>query len=326
MSSGGVPVQQATSPLQSLAVVKKTHLAPDVVHLELRDPSGRELPTWRPGAHVDVAVGPDGYRQYSLCGDPGEREAWHIAVLRDDKGVGSAFVHDHVSEGDSIVVGGPRNLFELVPARKYVFIAGGIGVTPIIPMLPAASDLGSDWTLAYGARTSESMIFREEIIERFGDRIQLYPEDRKGLIDLAPLLDSFDKDCLVYCCGPEGLLQAVEKRMRGVWPSHALHVERFSPKAQDEPVRNEEFEIELVRSGITITVSPGRSILETLDAAGVYVLSSCQEGTCGTCEVSVIAGTPQHRDSILTPDERAKNDVMMVCVSRALSQRLVLDI
>jgi ferredoxin-NADP reductase len=309
-------------------LVADRHVAADgVVALTLRHPDGGELPGWTPGAHVDLVLSDDLTRQYSLCGDPAERNAWQVAVLQEPDGRGgSAFVHDKLSTGTTVRVRGPRNHFPLEPATRYLFIAGGIGITPIVPMLGAATAAGADWQLVYGGRTAASMAFVEQLRATHGEeRVVLRPQDEHGLLDLDSLLGEPADGTLVYCCGPGPLLDAVEQRCAS-WPSGALHTERFTPKEQGEPVLSGSFEVELAQSGTTLTVPPDRSILEVLEDAGIQVLSSCQEGTCGTCETVVLAGEVDHRDSLLTDEEMAANDTMFICVSRAACPRLVLDL
>ncbi|HVV12983.1 PDR/VanB family oxidoreductase [Amycolatopsis sp.] len=307
-----------------LLVARKEILAEGVVRLTLRDPSGAPLPAWEPGAHVDLVPRPDLVRQYSLCGDPADRSALTVAVLREQHGRGgSRYVHDELSEGDRLRIRGPRNHFALAEARRYLFIAGGIGITPIVPMLAAAEARGADWRLVYGGRTRASMAFREELCTAYGDRVSVWPQDEMGLLDLDGLLAEPRTDTAVYCCGPEPLLAAVEERC-GAWPPGALHVERFSPKESAAP--NGSFEVELAQSGRVVKVPENMSILQAIEDAGVTVLSSCREGTCGTCETSVLEGVPEHRDSLLTDEERAANDTMMICVSRCAAGRLVLDL
>jgi ferredoxin-NADP reductase len=309
-----------------LEVARREEVADGVIALELRDPDGGELPAWAPGAHVDLLLGPALTRQYSLCGDPADRSVWRIAVLREPESRGgSQHVHERLHEGDLVDVLGPRNHFPLEPARRYVFIAGGIGITPIMPMVEAAAAAGADWELHHGGRSRASIAFGAELIRAHGPRTTLYPQDEVGLIDLERILGTPAPDTLVYCCGPEPLLQAVEARCAS-WPAGSLHVERFAPKEQGEPLRHESFDVELVRTGRTVTVPTDRSILDVVEAAGVPVESSCQEGTCGTCETVVLDGTVDHRDSLFTDDERASADTMFICVSRAACARLVLDL
>jgi ferredoxin-NADP reductase len=221
-------------------------------------------------------------------------------------------------------VRGPRNNFPLVGSPRYLFIAGGIGITPILPMIRAAEAAGAEWRLVYGGRQRASMAFLDELAH-YGDRVSIRPQDETGLLDLDALLGTPEPDTLVYCCGPEPLLAAVEQRCHA-WPPRSLHVERFSPKPLTEPVLTEAFEVVLRQSELELTVPPDRSILSVVEAAGVGVLSSCAEGTCGTCETAVLDGEPDHRDSVLTEEERQANDCMMICVSRSRGPRLVLDL
>lgn len=307
-----------------LVVDRRDVAADGVLALTLRHPLGEELPAWEPGAHIDVLLGPDLERQYSLCGDPADRHVWRIAVLREPDGRGgSAYVHGQLAAGDKVRVRGPRNHFALATAPRYRFVAGGIGITPILPMLAAAEAAGAEWTLLYGGRTRNSMAFTEELA-RYGDKVRIAPQDETGLLDLDAALADPDGDTLVYCCGPGPLLDAVEERC-AVWPKGALHVERFEPKAQ-EAGENTEFEVVLERSGHTLTVPADVSVLDTVRAAGVEVLYSCTEGTCGTCETDVLEGTPDHRDSVLTDEEREAGETMLICVSRCAGKRLVLDL
>jgi ferredoxin-NADP reductase len=291
-----------------LTVAAKETIAEDVVSLTLE---GEALPEWTPGAHIDIGL-PSGHnRSYSLCGNRADRHVWRVAVLREPNGLGgSAYVHDTLAAGDQVAVTGPRNHFQLIPAPRYLFIAGGIGITPILPMLAAASEAGADWHLRYGGRRKESMAFLDEL-SRYGDRVTI---QAGGLLDL----DCVNTGELVYCCGPEPLLAAVEARCPSV------HLERFRPIADDGP--SGAFEVELARSGLTVTVPEGVSVLHAIEGAGVDVLSSCQEGTCGTCETGVLDGVPDHRDSILTGAERDTCEFMMICVSRSRTPRLVLDL
>lgn len=312
-----------TDPELHLVVEKKELLADDVVLLTLRDPSGAELPEWTPGAHLDLVLTADLVRQYSLCGDPGERSVYRVAVLREPAGRGgSAHVHDVVAEGDTVLVRGPRNRFALVDAPGYVFVAGGIGITPLVPMIAAAHAAGADWRLVHGGRSRASMAFTE-LAGRHPDRVTLVPQDEAGLLDVAGILAAA-AGRPVYCCGPEGLLAAVEAE--GERLGVPVHVERFSarPGALDGP--DEAFEVELSGSGTVVAVPAGCSILDALEGAGIATLSSCREGTCGTCETGVLAGEPDHRDSLLTEEEQASGEVMMLCVSRARSPRLVLEL
>jgi ferredoxin-NADP reductase len=300
-----------------LVLADRRPVADGVVLLSLRRADGGPLPPWEPGAHVDLVLD-DLVRQYSLCSDPSDRTTWQIAVQREEDGRGGSRRAHALATGCSVRVQGPRNHFPLVPAARYLFVAGGIGITPILPMVRAAR--ATPWRLVYGGRSRRTMAFHDELAAH-GEHVDLYPQDERGLPDLAALFADPDvaaEGTAVYCCGPEPLLAAVETHRSG--PS--LHVERFAPLQVEE---SGAFEVELAASGRTLPVPAGRSVLDVLEEAGVPVLWSCREGTCGTCETGVLTGVPEHHDTVLTEEERRVGDVMMVCVSRATG-RLVLDL
>ncbi len=311
-----------------LVVAHRADLADGVVGLVLEDPAGGPLPEWTAGAHIDLELTDELVRQYSLCSSPDDRRRWGVAVLleRDGRG-GSRHVHRHLGQGSRIRVGGPRNHFPLQPARRYQFIAGGIGITPIMPMIERAASDGADWHLLYGGRQRSSMAFAD-VLAGYGDRVTFWPQDELGMLDLDSVLAESRDDTLVYCCGPEGLLGAVEQACAH-WPASALHVERFSARP-DAPAPSEgaldTFDVVCRKSGITVSIRNGESILEALRDNGINMIASCMEGICGTCETPVLEGTPDHRDSVLSADEQAENDYMMICVSRSLSPTLVLDV
>lgn len=307
-------------------VAERRREAEGVISLTLRHADGADLPAWQPGAHLDLLLADGMERQFSLCGDPADRTTWRIAVLREPDGRGgSAYVHDWLPVGSTLRVRGPRNNFPLRPAARYLFIAGGIGITPILPMLRAAEAAGAQWSLLYGGRRRASMAFADELAARFTERVLLRPQDETGLLDLPGYLGAPQSDTAVYCCGPGPLLDAVsEYCLTNGWPEPAM--ERFQPKEQEAGLENRPFEVVLSRSGRTLTVPQDATVLETVRAAGIEVLYSCTEGTCGTCETDVIEGVPEHRDSLLTADERAAGETMMICVSRCRGERLVLDL
>ena len=307
-----------------LVVATREEAADGVIVLTLRDCAGGQLPRWQPGAHVDLILSPEFTRQYSLCGLPTDRTCYRIGVLRDPKGRGgSLYLHDKLFSGSDVHVRGPRNNFPLVQAPRYLFIGGGIGITPLIPMLATAQAAGADWRLVYGGRSRASMAFSEKLQTCYPGRVTLWPQDESGLLNLAVMLAHPAEDLLVYCCGPEPLLAAVEEHCAS-WRRGMLHVERFAPRPVGEPICDRAFEVELAISGKTIVVPVGKSILEAAREAGVEALSACGEGTCGTCETPVLEGSIDHRDSVLTPAERAAQSTMMICVSRAACPRLVL--
>ncbi|HEX4106994.1 MAG TPA: PDR/VanB family oxidoreductase [Solirubrobacteraceae bacterium] len=323
--SSGPKVQEHEA---DLVVDAREEIAEGVVALTLADPTGATLPAWTPGAHVDLILTPELTRQYSLCSSLADTFRWKVGVLRDPSSRGgSDHIHDSVQQGDTVRVRGPRNHFPLVRSARYQFIAGGIGVTPMLPMIQTAEAIGADWHLLYGGRSRASMGFLPEL-SAYGEHVALWPQDEHGLLDLPAVLGTPHPETLVYSCGPEALLSAVEQGCTS-WPAGALHIERFAAKALDAseaPGALEEFEIVCQRSGVTLKVSAGVSVLDALEEAKINVMGSCREGVCGSCEAEVLEGVPDHRDSVLSDDEKAANDVIMTCVSRSLSERLVLDL
>ncbi len=308
-----------------LRVTGKELVAGDVLTLQLASPQGLRLRDWTPGAHIDLVL-PNGMtRQYSLCGDRWDPFTYRVGVLREQSGRGgSAYVHDELEVGDLVGVGGPRNNFALVPSEEYLFVAGGIGITPLVPMARQAEQLGADWRLLYGGRTRTSMAFLDELAG-YADRVQVVPQDEFGLLDLPGFLGSPRPGVRIYSCGPAPLLAAMETACAD-WPAHALRTERFVGEELGGPVRTAPFEVELARTGVTVTVPTEMTVLEAVGAVGVDVLSSCRQGICGTCETTVLDGEPDHRDALLDDAERQANDCMFICVSRARSDRLVLDL
>ena len=320
---------------RTLRVARRHQATDDVVQLWLEPSDGAALPRWEPGAHIDLVLSDSLIRQYSLCGDPTDGAVWQVAVQLPPGGGrgGSRAVVERLHPGCEVPTRGPRNAFTLRASPRYLFVAGGIGITPILPMITDAERVGADWQLAYGGRTRTGMPFLDRL-HAFGDRVRVLPQDEVGLLPLVELLGAPRPDTLVYCCGPAPLLDAIERAMAG-WPAGSLVVERFTPASTGgRPVSGEpaggsdqrSFEVELAGSGRVGTVEPGVSVLQALERAGIPMLSSCREGTCGTCEVTVLAGQVEHHDGLLTPEEQAADETMMVCVSRSRGGRLVLDL
>lgn len=309
----------------TLRLTSRQDVAEGVVKLTLEDHHGRRLAPWTPGSHIDLIL-PNGLvRQYSLCGDRYDAFKYEVAVLREPNSRGgSAWIHDHAQPGASFDFGGPRNLFPLVPAEQYLFIAGGIGITPLLPMIEQVAGSGASWKMLYGGRARRSMAFADGLVQRFGNAVEVFPQDEFGFPDIPGWLGSYAKGTRVYVCGPGGLLDAVARACES-WPSYARHSERFVA-ASNSDAENHPFEVELARSGTVLQVSSRQTVLEVLSQAGKTVLSSCRQGTCGTCEIRVLAGVPDHRDSVLSDDDRRAGDCLMTCVSRAAGQRIVLDL
>jgi ferredoxin-NADP reductase len=294
-----------------------------VVSLVLEDPDGGELPRWDAGAHVDLVL-PGLVRQYSLCGDPDDRYRYRIAVLREPASRGgSRYVHESLRPGRRVPVRGPRNRFPLEPAERYLFVAGGIGITPLLPMIARAQAAGADWLLAYGGRSRRSLAFLGELAP-YGDRVRVVPEDERGRMDLAGLLGDLPAGTAVYSCGPEGLLAALEER-GAAWAPGTLHLERFKAREVVSEGGDQPFELVCESSGVTVTVRADQTAIEALEDVDVFIPSACREGICGTCEVKVLDGVPDHRDSLLSPQEQEAGRTMLLCVSRARGARLVVD-
>jgi ferredoxin-NADP reductase len=289
-----------------LLVASRETVAEGVVQLRLE---GGDLPRWEPGAHLDLVLPSGLVRQYSLCGDPEDTSSYTVAtrLVADGRG-GSREVHEQVTEGMELEVRGPRNRFPLVEAPSYVFVAGGIGITPLLPMLRALPE-HADWRLLYAGRDRASMPFLEEVEKLGGDGVTV--------VEGRPDLDALEvgEGAAVYCCGPEGLMAAVAARFPNV------RLERFAPRTSSDG--NTEFQVELRRTGRTLTVPADSTVLTAVRGELPDTAYSCEQGFCGTCQQRVLEGEIDHRDELLTDAERA--DSMLICVSRANSDRLVLD-
>ncbi|GAA1142981.1 PDR/VanB family oxidoreductase [Nocardioides aquiterrae] len=309
--------------LHLVRVAGRSNLADGVVGLTL-EPVDGALPRWTPGAHIDLVLPSGIVRQYSLCG-PLTSDSYEIAVLREPKSRGgSEEVHKSLRPGMELKIHGPRNRFALERADDYLFIAGGIGITPLLPMIEAVDGLGLSWRLVYGGRSRATMAFLD-ILELY-ENVVVLPQDEYGLIDVAGELAD-RPGAAVYACGPTPLIDAVQAAVAfsGAGP---LHVERFVsvPVELDAGAPPASaFEVQLGADGPVVAVADDQSILDALLGAGVDVLFSCEEGTCGSCQTRVLAGEVDHRDGLLTEQERADGD-MLICVSRCTSGRLVLDV
>lgn len=299
----------------NLVVTDRVDEAEDIISLSLADPTGASLPAWSPGSHIDVHLPGGLLRQYSLSSRSSDTEHWRITVLKEEGGAVSRALHSSIEAGSSIEVSMPRNNFPLQESRNYIFVAGGIGITPIVPMIEAADASGANWKLVYSGRARERMAFVRELASH-DDRSSFVTTTSQPRFDFVDYFAQPQPDTLVYACGPEALLVALEDATAS-WPSGSLHTERFVAKEFDDSA-DVGFEVEFVDSGVTATIPVGRSILEVAEEHDIPVISSCSEGTCGTCETRVLAGIPDHRDSILTDSERDANDTMFICVSRSV--------
>jgi ferredoxin-NADP reductase len=314
---------------QTMSVVNTSLIAENIMLVTLRASNGAQIAAWAPGACIDVAVGELGYRQYSLCSDPSERSTLQFAVLKVEDGKGSQRIHDTTVPNGELVIRGPRNNFPFeVGASKTIFVAGGIGITPLKPMAAAAAAAGVNYQLIYLGRSRKSMAFHAELRQVHGDRLVIWAGDEQGRkrFDLHQLVRGQDlHNIRVYSCGPEALLVGLEDVLRDA-PAGVLRVERFANAAVSRNAKNEKFEVVLGRSGKTLEVPEDRTLLEVINEEGAGVLSTCNKGLCGTCEVKVLEGIPEHRDVVLTPLERAEGTSIMTCVSRCRGKRLVLDL
>lgn len=312
---------------QPLQVRRKRAASDGVVELELVQPDGATLPGWQPGAHVELHLPSGLSRQYSLCGSPADNSSYRLGILNapESRG-GSSYVHSGLAEDDILEVSGPRNNFELVKSPEYHFLAAGIGVTPMMPMLEEAERQGASWKLTYMGRSRSSMAFWQELAARYPGRVDIRPDDEFGFPDLGALLGNPRDGVKIYACGPEGLLRALEGSCTA-WPAGTLHLERFAPKdSAMSSARAISFRVKLALSGLELEVPAGRSIVEVAEEAGAPVFFSCMEGTCGTCETRILCGEADHRDSILSDEEKAANEMMMICVSRSKSDVLELEL
>jgi ferredoxin-NADP reductase len=322
MSSSGTDEELTELEVHVAEVITE---ADGVVSLAFSHPDGGRLPDWEPGAHLDLMLPGGLERQYSLCGDPADPHCWRVAVLREPEGRGgSAWIHDNLRAGETLTVRGPRNNFPLIEADRYVFVAGGIGITPLVPMIAAVAAAGVPWQLLYGGRRRSSMAFVDHLA-RHGELVRIWPEDEDGLLELDSLFAEAEPGTAIYCCGPEALIAAVEDR-HAKRPDLTLRVERFRPAQGALEGETTSFEVVLDRSGLSVQVGADETILEAVEAAGVSVPTSCREGTCGSCETEVLEGEVEHRDVFMTPEEHEETATMQICCSRARSPRLVLDL
>jgi phthalate 4,5-dioxygenase reductase component len=323
--SRGVMAENAPPEMMQLRIAEKRELATGIFGFELVAPDGCELPPFTPGAHICVRTPAGLQRKYSLCGDPAERGRYAIAVKREACGRGgSASMADQTQVGDDLWVSLPRNDFPLVRSPAgYVFIAGGIGITPIRSMVSCLKAAGARLKLYYCTRSPQHTAFLDELSQpELRSQVIIHHDggEASKALDLWPVLER-PAGRHVYCCGPRGIMEAV-RNMTGHWPGSAVHFEAFTEPERRAP-NDRPFRVKLARSGSVVEVPVGTTILEALRAAGHAVPSSCESGTCGTCKTGLLAGEADHRDLVLARHERG--DHIMVCVSRALSEELVID-
>jgi vanillate monooxygenase ferredoxin subunit len=318
--------------MESLAVqvVRKVQEAQDIASFELARAGGAPLPAFSAGSHIDVQVPGGLTRQYSLCNDSGEQHRYRIAVLRDPASRGGSIaMHDAVHEGDVIHISEPRNHFPLHHVNRSLLFAGGIGVTPLLCMAQRLATIGADFTLHYCTRSPERTAFLQEIgAAPFAGRVQFHfdsgPPEQK--LDAKSLLATPDTATQLYVCGPPGFIEHVVGTAKASgWNSEQIHLEYFGAAPQDTS-GDRAFDVKIASTGKTYTVPAGQSVVKALQEHGVQILTSCEQGVCGTCITRVLDGEPDHRDMYFTEEEKAKNDQFTPCCSRARSKTLVLDL
>ncbi|MBV6271630.1 PDR/VanB family oxidoreductase [Alcaligenaceae bacterium CGII-47] len=314
----------------SVKVAKKRVEAIDVVSLELASVDGQALPAFTAGAHIDVFVPGGLIRQYSLLNDCTESSRYLIGVLREQNSRGgSVALHDRTQEGDLIQISAPRNRFALMPARRSILFAGGIGVTPILCMAKRLQAAQSDFEFHYCSRTLDRTAFHDEIVSSdFAGRTQFHFDDQASTrMDLDAILSTPHEQTHLYVCGPAGFIDCVVAHAQAVgWPVSQIHFERFAAAEHIEPLASDQtFQVKLASTGEIFDIPPGEPITRVLDRHGVFIPVSCEEGICGTCLTGVVEGVPDHRDSYLTDQEHAVNDQFTPCCSRSKTSLLVID-
>lgn len=320
-----------TSDWRTVRVSAATGVADGILELQLESAVGERLPAWQPGAHLEIET-PSGIRQYSLCG-PADDAKHTVAILREEGGRGgSRSLHETATPGTELRVRGPRNHFPLVDdADDYILIAGGIGITPLKAMAQHLAASGRPWRLHYGGRSITSMAYVDHLRALDPDCVHVHPQDTHGVLDLTAILADAHAGTVVYCCGPSGLLEAATNAVAAS-AAREIHLERFTsstlPADTDTDTESglDTFVVELALSGGEVEVGPGRSILDTVRDVVPDVMSSCEDGYCGTCETPVLEGVPLHRDTVLTSSEQDSNETMMICVGGSCSARLVLEL
>lgn len=309
-----------------LRVTKAELVAEGILLARFESPDSGPLPPWEPGSHIEIVLPSGLVRHYSLCGDPADSAYYEVAVLLESAGRGgSAEFHRCVSVGSDLRVGLPRNNFELEPAEEYLFVAGGVGITPMLPMIRHAEASGTPWRLVYGGRSRNSMAFLESVLALGNDHVAIFADDAEGRPDFAAELDRLGPGAAVYACGPTPMLDVLTDARSIKSVAAELHIERFVGESAGD-ITGAPFKVVAKRSGVTVTVGADESILTALRPVVSHIPFSCEDGYCGTCESAVIEGTVDHRDTYLDDDEREAGDTMMICVSRCVGPRLVLDL
>lgn len=312
--------------VMTLRIAAREEQGEGVVLLTLTSTSGDELPPFSAGAHLDLHLADGLVRQYSLCGDPRDRRHYRLGILRSPTSRGGSMAAWALSPGDEVQVSAPRNLFPLAEeGENALLVGGGIGITPLLAMAHTLHQADRRFTLHYCGRRRESMAFLAELAAvPWSGRVVLHISDEGSRLDPKKLLNDAPEGSHLYTCGPEGLMQALtDAAERAELAAECLHQESFTPAA---PGGGEAFEVSIPALDVTVQVGESQSIVQALAQAGVRVKVSCEQGICGTCLANVLEGTPEHRDQYLTPEEKADNDQVILCCSRARSARLVIEV
>jgi vanillate O-demethylase ferredoxin subunit len=314
----------------TVKVLRKKQEAEGIASFELARPDGSPLPPFSAGSHLDVQVPGGPVRQYSLCNDAVEQHRYRIAVLRDAASRGGSIgMHDVVNEGDLLQISEPRNHFPLVHAQRTVLLAGGIGITPLLCMAQRLASIGAEFTLHYCTRSPERTAFRDELAgSPFAARVQFHFDsaDAGQKLDLPSALGAPQPGTHLYVCGPTGFIDHVVQGAKNLgWKSEQIHLEYFGAAPQDTSADGA-FEVKIASTGQTIPVPADKSVTQALYAQGIEIMTSCEQGVCGTCITRVLEGEPDHRDLYFTDEEKAKNDQFTPCCSRSRSKLLVLDL
>lgn len=301
-----------------------------MVLLEFADSTGAELPPWEPGAHLDLRLPSGITRQYSLCGDPDDHRTYVVCVRRDRGGRGgSEEIYRVAHPGVDVAASPPRNHFRMQPSEHYVFIAGGIGITPIRTMIGQARAQGARWHLFYGGRSRHHMAFVDELTALDPGSVTVVPQDLSGLLDIEGIVAAAPIAAQIYCCGPAPMLDAVVDAAERTGAAARLHLERFEASSDQGRAPSTDdcaFEVELRASGVTLLVPAESSLLEAVQEVRPDIAFSCTEGYCGSCETAVIEGQPDHRGTLMSDEEHDEEGTMLICVGRSRTPRLVLDL
>jgi vanillate O-demethylase ferredoxin subunit len=313
-----------------LRVSAAQKIAEDITQCDLVAEDHSDVPAYAAGAHVDVHTPAGFIRQYSLCGDPADRSRYRIAIkLEPQSRGGSKSMHDDLEVGGSVLVSQPRNNFCLSDAAgPVILMAGGIGITPLISMAYTLSAEKRPWKLHYFVRSQAHVAFRDLLASRvFAEHVELHVgldaastlETVQGLVSVQPI------DAQLYICGPEPFMKTATGVTEGSWSKGSVHLEHFTADPNLD-LTGEGFEVVLARSGGSVMVGPGATIIDALRASGYSIETACEQGVCGTCVTKVLSGEPDHRDMFLTDDEKSSGKLMTPCVSRAGGRQLVLDL